>query len=321
MKYFLLLLSLFAQAVFAQAPPECVFCEIVRGEAEASVISRTDKVMAILDHAPINPGHTLVIPVQHWESLVDMPPELAAELMTTGQKIGRAFHSTGLKAEAFQLHMNNGRMVQRVQHAHLHVYPRFRGDFPGDSVVRLMSQREIAPRPQLDEIARKLKNALELTQRYKDFYEEGLKLDPARATIAGDNRYNDQLPNTLTDQYQQQMRGYYQKYHDLLNAVDRNSLPPAEQLNVDALRWACQIGLAGLKFRTEFLPINQFHGLNLFVATWAGGTGAQPFKTVRDYENWLKRLDDFATWAESAVERMREGMSKGGWSAPRVFAL
>ena len=311
MKYFLLLVSLFVQAVFAQEPAECVFCEIVRGETEASVISRTDKVMAILDHAPINPGHTLVIPVQHWESLVDMPPELAAELMTTGQQIGRAFNSTGLKAEAFQLHMNNGRMVQRVQHAHLHVYPRFRGDFPGDSVVRLMSQRQIAPRPQLDEIAGKLKNALELNQRYKDFYEEGLKLDPAQATFAGDDRYNDQLPNTLTDEYQQQMRDYYKKYNDLLKAVDRDSLPPAEQLNVDALRWECEIGLAGLKFRTEFLPINQFHGLNLFVATWAGGTGAQPFKTVRDYENWLKRLDDFATWAESAVERMREGMSNG----------
>jgi hypothetical protein len=102
--------------------------------------------------------------------------------------------------------------------------------------------------------------------------EEGLKLDPVQATFAGDNRYNDQLPNTLTDEYQQQLRAYYQKYHDLFNAVDRSSLPPAEQLNVDALLWECEIGLAGLKFRTEFLPINQFHGLNIFVATWAGGT-------------------------------------------------
>ena len=174
-----------------------------------------------------------------------------------------------------------------------------------------MSQREIAPRPQLDEIAGKLKNALELTQRYKDFYEEGLKLDPAQATFAGDNRYNDQLPNTLTDQYQQQLRDYYQKYHDLLNAVDRNSLPPAEQLNVDALRWECEIGLAGLKFRTEFLPLNQFHGLNLIVATWAGGTGAQPFKTVRDYENWLQRLDAFTHWCHTAVTNMRVGMKRG----------
>src|ERR1051325_4398773 len=112
--------------------------------------------MAFLDHAPINPGHTLVIPIQHFENLDDTPPEIARQMMEVAQKIGASFKKAGIKAEAFQLHMNNGRMLQRIKHAHLHVYPRFKGDFPGDSVVRLESQRERAPRPALDKIAAKL---------------------------------------------------------------------------------------------------------------------------------------------------------------------
>lgn len=318
MKYLLLLVSLLAPSVFGQTPQPCVFCEIVRGDQEVSVVYRNDKVMAFLDHAPINPGHTLVIPVQHWESLVDTPAEVARELMAVAQEIGVTFKSTGLKAEAFQLHMNNGRMVQHVKHAHLHVYPRFPGDFPRDSVVRLASQRERATRKELDEIAGNLKRALALKELYKDFYEEGLKLEPGKATVAGDDRYNDQFPNTLTDEYKQKVRAYLQKFLDQVKAVDRDALPPAEQLNVNTLRWECEIGLAELEFSTELMPINQFHGFHLFVATWAGGTSAQPFKTVRDYENWLKRLDDFTEWADSAIGRMREGIAKG-YVLPRAL--
>ena len=317
MKYFLLLLSLL-EAALAQTPDSCVFCEIARGETDASIVYRNDKVIAFLDHAPINPGHTLIIPVQHWENLVDTPAPVARELMTAGQEIGQVFKSAGLQAEAFQLHMNNGQMVQRVKHAHLHVYPRFPGDFPGDSVVRLASQREIASRPELDEIAAKLKRALGLKQLYREFYEDGLKLEPTSATIAGDDSYNDRFQNTLTPEYQQQLRAYLQNYLDKVKATDRDSLPPAEQLNVDTLRWQCEMGLAELEFRTELLPINQFRGFHLLVATWAGGTSAQPFKTVRDYENWLKRLDAFAEWADSAVDRMREGIA-GGYVLPKAL--
>jgi diadenosine tetraphosphate (Ap4A) HIT family hydrolase len=82
-------------------------------------------------------------------------------MITLAQKIGAAFPKAGLKSEAYQLHMNNGSMVQRVQHAHLHIYPRYRGDFPGDSVIRLAADRKRVPRSDLDALAAKLKSALE----------------------------------------------------------------------------------------------------------------------------------------------------------------
>src|ERR1051325_218265 len=147
MRYFLLVLLWLAPAVFAQETTPCVFCEIVGGKREGSLVYRDDKVMAFLDHAPINLGHTLVIPVQHFENLNDTPPEIARQMMEVAQKIGASFKKAGIKAEAFQLHMNNGRMLQRIKHAHLHVYPRFKGDFPGDSVVRLESQRKVPFEP------------------------------------------------------------------------------------------------------------------------------------------------------------------------------
>jgi len=311
MKYGLLLVLWMAPALFGQEAPSCVFCEIVRGAREVSQVLRNDKVMAFMDHAPINPGHTLVIPLEHSENLDDTPPDIAREMMAAAQRIGAAFKNAGIRAEAFQMHMNNGPMVQNVRHAHLHVYPRFQGDFPGDSVVRLASQRTRPPRQELDAVASRLRRSLDLSEAFERFYEEELELFPVNATFAGDPRYNDRLPNTLTDEYRAGLRVHYQKFLDKMREFDREALGPAEQASFDTLVWDCETGLASLEFREELLPVNQFSSLHLEMAVLGGGTGAQPFQTVRDYENWLKRLESFARWCETAIERMREGIEQG----------
>lgn len=318
MKKLSLFLLAMVPSLWAQSTDSCVFCGIARGEREVSVVYQDDKVMAFLDHAPINTGHTLVIPIAHRENLVDAEPELAREMMVVAQKVGNSFAKAGIRTEAYQLHMNNGEMVQHVKHAHLHVYPRYKGDFPGDSVVRLASQRERVERPALNEIAGRLRRTLELNDLFEAYYEEGLKLEPWRATVAGDPRYNHLFPNTLTDEYRQQQREYYSKFLQKVKTFDREALVLSEQLNYDTLVWECEIGLAELGFPGELMPITQFRGMHLQVAIWAGGTSAQPFKTVRDYENWLGRLDGFADWCATAVERMKEGVEKG-YVLPRAL--
>lgn len=317
MKYFLIAV-LWLASVWAQDSRPCVFCEIVSGKREVSVVFRNEKVIAFLDHAPINSGHTLIIPVGHFENLTDTPVEVAKEMMEVAQRIGTSFQKAGIKAEAFQLHMNNGRMVQNVRHAHLHVYPRFQKDFPGDSVIRLASQRVQVERKELDAIAAKLRKTLELNEVFAAYYEEALKLEPWRATTAGDPRYNDQFPNTLSHEYREQKRAFLRKYVDKVKVFDRETLTSVEQVNYDTLVWDGEMELALLEFPTELLPVNQFSGMHLSVAIWAGGTSAQPFKTVRDYENWLKRLDGFAEWCDSAVARMKEGVAKG-YALPKTL--
>ena len=149
---------------------------------------------------------------------------------------------------------------------------------------------------------------------FANYYEDRLKLYPLEATLAGDNRYNDSLPNVLTDSWRDEARRFYQKYLEALASVDRAPLPPDDQMSYDILKWECDVNLAQLQFPTHWLPLDQFNNLNalhLQFGQWAGGTSAQPFKTVEDYEKWLKRLDAFVDWCHTAVTNMRIGIARG----------
>src|SRR5262249_28791725 len=104
---------------------------------------------------------------------------------------------------------------------------------------------------------------------------------------------------------------FFEKYWDAVNRLDRAQLSAEERLSCDILRWECERQLEDLRFPTHLMPINQFECLPLLIGQWAEGSSAQPFKTVRDYENWLKRLDAFTLWCHTAVANMRQGIKQG----------
>lgn len=143
------------------------------------------------------------------------------------------------------------------------------------------------------------------------YYEDRLKLYPLEATVAGDHRYDDQLPNNITEAYRAQVKGFYTSYLEQLHQYDRNSLSAEEKTSYDVLEWECEINLANLAFPSELLPVNQFESLHLYIGQYAGGTSAQPFNTPKDYDNWLKRLDVFIQWADTAIVNMHKGMAQG----------
>jgi histidine triad (HIT) family protein len=106
----------------------CIFCKIIRGEIPSTRVFEDENTLAFLDIGPLVKGHTLVIPKQHYDSLTDAPPEVAAQVMTTAQKIAQA-QLTGLAADGVNIHQANGRVAgQVVPHLHLHVVPRFKED-------------------------------------------------------------------------------------------------------------------------------------------------------------------------------------------------
>jgi histidine triad (HIT) family protein len=154
-----LLIVLFLTLFTANAvePKSCVFCEIAAERSPASLIYRDANLLAFMTIRPGNPGHTLIVPVKHAENLFDLPTETAKDMMALGQRIAAAIRKTDLKCDAIQLRMNNGQMVQSVMHAHLHVIPRYVGD-PG---VRADADLPRPPRAELDEIAAKIRKALE----------------------------------------------------------------------------------------------------------------------------------------------------------------
>jgi histidine triad (HIT) family protein len=100
----------------------CAFCAIIRGETEATRILETASLLAFLDHRPLFRGHTLLVPKTHVRLLSDLPASLAAEFLTTAQRLERAVED-GLGAAGTMILVNNV-VSQSVPHLHLHVIPR-----------------------------------------------------------------------------------------------------------------------------------------------------------------------------------------------------
>ena len=142
------------------------------------------------------------------------------------------------------------------------------------------------------------------------YHEETLKMNPIGATFQGDTRYNDYLPNYLSDVVKNKHKTFYKYILRELNNIDDKSLSEEDQLSKEILKWECETNLMGMEFPRELLPIDQMWTLQLTIGQFATGTGAQPFKTVEDYENWLARVDDYIVWLSSAKTRMLEGIER-----------
>ena len=146
---------------------------------------------------------------------------------------------------------------------------------------------------------------------FDNYYEEKLPLYPLEATMNGDNRYNDLFPNDLTNDYKKKLVDFYSKYQKNLDKYDREELGEEEKTSWDLLKWECSINLELLAFPTELMPMNQIFSTHLMVAQLASGGSMQPFKTVDDYDDWLKRVDGFTVWCDTAIVNMKEGIQKG----------
>jgi uncharacterized protein (DUF885 family) len=81
-------------------------------------------------------------------------------------------------------------------------------------------------------------------------------------------------------------------------------------MSYDILMYECDINLEGSKFNDHLMPISQTRSATLQVGLLASGKGNQPFKTVKDYENWLSRLDGYIAWCDTAMVNMRKGIAK-----------
>ncbi|HEX5162368.1 MAG TPA: DUF885 family protein [Steroidobacteraceae bacterium] len=160
--------------------------------------------------------------------------------------------------------------------------------------------------------------ATELRQLYDEFWEENLKLNPLTATFAGDPRYNAELPNMLSLEYHEQSRAFHQKYLDRARAIGPEGLTGQDQLSFEIFTLNRESALEEFKFPERLLPIDQFYNIANLFAQLGSGAGAQPFATVKDYDDWLKRAARAPVIFEQAIVNMREGM-KVGLVQPRVL--
>ena len=107
---------------------DCIFCQIIAGELPSRTVYENDDVVAFLDVNPMAPGHTLVIPKGHYETLGETPADDAAPVFTAIHAITPAVEGA-VDAEASTVAFNNGEAAgQEVPHLHGHIIPRFEGD-------------------------------------------------------------------------------------------------------------------------------------------------------------------------------------------------
>ena len=135
-----------------------------------------------------------------------------------------------------------------------------------------------------------MENISELLDSY---YEERLQYFPLEATAIADNRYNDKLPADISGSYREKLKGFYKKYFDKISLIDSTKLLDQDVLSYNVFKREMLIQLEGLEYFDNLLPINQFWSMHLTFPVLGSGSGNQPFKTVKDYENFLKRMDDF----------------------------
>ena len=109
-----------------KAAADCIFCQIVAGSLAAPVVFEDESSLAFLDHRPVFPGHVLLMPRPHYETLADLPAEMLQPFFGDAQLMARAVEQA-MEAEGTFVAMNN-RVSQSVPHLHVHIVPRRKKD-------------------------------------------------------------------------------------------------------------------------------------------------------------------------------------------------
>lgn len=149
-------------------------------------------------------------------------------------------------------------------------------------------------------------------QQMLDFYyEDVLKLNPTTATFKGDNRYNDQIENPISADYRKQSLFLIKRYTDSLRHYDFANLSNKDQLSYRIFEYELKNRLEGSKYDTYLTPVSQMNDFRISFSQMGSGAGIHPFKTVKDYDDFLKRMNGFVAWTDTAIANMRKGMKLG----------
>ena len=138
---------------------DCIFCNILRGAAPASIVFSDEMVTAFMDIQPVNLGHVLVIPNIHAAHLSELDEEVGARLFKVAMRIAAAVKRSGVRCEGVNLFLADGKAAfQEIFHDHLHIIPRFTGNGFG---LKFGSNYGLRPsEDELDKIAKRIKGTI-----------------------------------------------------------------------------------------------------------------------------------------------------------------
>ena len=159
---------------------------------------------------------------------------------------------------------------------------------------------------------------------FEEYYQFKDCINPIEATKGGNFQYNEYIANYISDAYQTDLIAEYSTFLERLAQIDPAQLSQADLLSMKVMQWDCEVKLEGLQNPLvittspiynlpsfELTPLIQVQSLHLYVAQLGAGGSVHPFNTVKDYEDWLKRLDDYIAFLDTSIANMKEGIAKG----------
>ncbi len=160
--------------------------------------------------------------------------------------------------------------------------------------------------------------AAALNGLFEEHFERVLEMNPMRATFIGDNRYNERLANTVSPEYRAAAEAMDEEFLARLLEIDREQLDYQDRLSYDLFRINREQSLEGYRYPSHLQPLNQFRSMANFFVQVGSGKGAHPFKTVKDYDDFLSRADDFVAIVDQLITNMQDGM-RAGIVQPRIL--
>ena len=153
--------------------------------------------------------------------------------------------------------------------------------------------------------------AARLDRLYAEYWEETLALNPLQATFQGDPRYNDQLPNFYSAEFRAKAEAFTRDWLARIEAIGPEGLSGQDLLSYEIFVRDARSELEGTQFPGWMQPLNQFYNFSALAVQLGSGTGAQPFKTVDDYDDWHARASRLPLLFDTAIANMRIGMREG----------
>jgi uncharacterized protein (DUF885 family) len=163
------------------------------------------------------------------------------------------------------------------------------------------------------------KDNKDLAALFENYYNERMQLVPIESTQNGDSANNNKLFADFTDSYREKYNQFFSRYLDEIKKYNRDELSENDKISYDIFKREMEMTLEGLSLGWfantitypdhRYIPFTQFGGIPIWLGQSGSGDGSQPFKTVTDYDNWLKRAAAFPAWADSAIIYFRRGIA------------
>lgn len=159
---------------------------------------------------------------------------------------------------------------------------------------------------------------------FQAFHEFKLDINPIEATKGGYNSYNDQFANYISEPYRMKLISNYNQFLEDIAKAKISDLSNEQQLSISVMEWDCQIKKEGLENKIvtipspvydlphfQLMPVAQISSVHLYISQLASGVSVQPFLTVEDYDNWLRRLDGYIPWIDTVIVNFKRGINQG----------